>query len=253
VVCGCGLIFIAEFVLVPVLVLVLVPMKFSRVLFLKYTVYWCFYGGVVADSLLDTQKFVETCDTSEYHLTSPDSAFPYHIDSLSFDPDFADVKKWYDIGLKECNNYLELHAKDLSTTPVSDPLTHHPPKAQVRTCRGNALMYQSTGLLVWAFGPISKCPPYSKCWFGFLTCGKTNYCCCNCKQCNSITQAISTMQKLNNYFLRSMQHMLTLCNYMMVTRAFPPSKTGPSPHFTSIPAWSDMKQLYPKRNIQPFL
>lgn len=146
------------------------PMKDSHFFLVASILMWL-CSGMASDSLLDDYKFVETCDTSAYHLTSPKSSFPLHIDTLSFDPDFVDIKKWYDIGLKECNSYIELHGKELLTSAVSNALGHHPPRSKVNTCRGNELLYQATGLLVWAFGPISKCPPYSKCWFGLLTCG----------------------------------------------------------------------------------
>ena len=34
------------------------------------------------------------------------------------------------------------------------------------------MLYELTGVLVWPFGPIDRCPTYSKCWFGLLTCGE---------------------------------------------------------------------------------
>lgn len=122
-------------------------------------------------SLYDEYIFTETCDTSEYFVSSPATTFPNHIEKPSFDPDFVDIKKWYDVGLEECNRYLSTHAAELGGKPTSPPLSTKQPTRKVVTCRGNALVYQTTGLLVWAFGPVAKCPPYSKCWFGLLTCG----------------------------------------------------------------------------------
>ena len=85
-----------------------------------------------------------------------------------------DFLRWYDEGLSACRTFLETDPfKDEKKKKMSPLFNNNPNEiATASSCRGNHMLYDTTGLIVWPFGPIGECETYSRCWFGLLTCGE---------------------------------------------------------------------------------
>lgn len=92
-----------------------------------------------------------------------------------------EVRKWYEIGLKQCNEYLAAHREEYAAAKVSPTfvLAESISPSGFKECRGNELFYQQTGSIAWVFGPgmddsnSYSCPLHHECWFGVLTCDGT--------------------------------------------------------------------------------
>jgi hypothetical protein len=122
--------------------------------------------------------FNPVCELAEYEVSYTNSSLPQDVAFQTalhqlIPPARAeqDFMQWYERGMLECNTYL-------ATNPFEDkqrmsPLFNDAEKevAKGDSCRGNKLLHDATGLLVWPFGPMGECETYSRCWFGLLTCG----------------------------------------------------------------------------------
>lgn len=78
---------------------------------------------------------------------------------------------WYEKGLEECQAAYGNRSAGYLREKVGSPLMNVELRQRNNDCRGNAMLYQITGMLVWPFGPIDQCPTNSECWFGYLVCG----------------------------------------------------------------------------------
>ena len=84
----------------------------------------------------------------------------------------ADIAKWYEIGLAECNAFLISNFSSMGTNfPPPYMVSKDIPSGGQNKCRGKDMLFALTGVIVWPFGPMESCPTYSKCWMGLLTCG----------------------------------------------------------------------------------
>lgn len=125
-----------------------------------------FLNGASADYVPEKH-----CNRSSYGAESPSTLIPPSVDLSSSDPKMpseSELLKYYAIGHQECTDYLATHSDTLGTETLF--VTKNSKKRNYGKCRGNALLYQSTGLLAWAFGP-QNCLTHSRCWMGVLTCG----------------------------------------------------------------------------------
>lgn len=90
----------------------------------------------------------------------------------------ADILKWFEIGLNDCNVFLANNKETYQNTSIPDAFVEPKTIKGFQTlCRGNEMLYQLTGAITWVFGPdISthgssyECPVGRNCWFGVLTC-----------------------------------------------------------------------------------
>src|SRR5690606_33989000 len=87
-------------------------------------------------------------------------------------PSPEELKTWYKKGKTECEEYLASNKQTFGNNhvPIYSSAYQLPPRGSDK-CRGRDSLYTLTGMIVWPFGPMNECPTYSKCWFGFLTCG----------------------------------------------------------------------------------
>lgn len=113
--------------------------------------------------------FKKTCNLKEFSMTSPETILPQI--STKSRPSDEDILLWYEKGLTECQANYQNKTSGYATEKVGPPLMNRQVNTRNNLCRGNAMLYQTTGLLVWPFGPIDQCSTNSECWFGFLTCG----------------------------------------------------------------------------------
>eukprot|EP01041_Mallomonas_annulata_P003094 gene3094-6076_t len=115
-------------------------------------------------------EFEKSCEIhdpeSKLGYVSPRTVLPSKAESTWLFASEDEIKKWYEIGKKECNAYLST-AKFGSDLP--DPYGFG---GGQRKCRGTDMLYSLSGIILWPFGPVkSTCPTYSKCWYGVLSCG----------------------------------------------------------------------------------
>jgi hypothetical protein len=92
-------------------------------------------------------------------------------------PTQDEIISWYDKEKHKCESYLQRLLKPEKmkhNKEILEPDEHETNKKKLSSCRGYKSLLQQSGKLVWPFGPYETCPPYSKCWFGLLTCGSTN-------------------------------------------------------------------------------
>jgi hypothetical protein len=128
-------------------------MPFKYFIFVVVVVVLCGIKDINADI-----DFEPHCSRSTYG-SSPESrttVLPRPLPATR-GPSQETIQDWYDKGIKECKEYLQVVSK----------LNH----TQVAEERDNSFFYKLTGLLLWSFGPVSQCPTHSKCWFGIMTCG----------------------------------------------------------------------------------
>lgn len=118
--------------------------------------------------------FKQECDLHNRNSTlgnkTPPSLLP--ADGLSdwlFDSP-ENIQKWYNIGKRECLDYISTTGKKTKKDFINLP---DPYKfGGQRKCRGVDMLQSVSGMILWPFGPHNKeCPTYSKCWFGILSCG----------------------------------------------------------------------------------
>jgi hypothetical protein len=124
-----------------------------------------------AINMMNAGPVVSNCNPAKYSQRSPQSVFP---PSYLEEPQLDDIQQWFKIGLNECQVHYEKQRKQYAIAKLGPPLSLDAPHDRNELCRGNEMVYQTTGLLVWPFGPISNCPTYSECWFGLLSCGEFN-------------------------------------------------------------------------------
>lgn len=140
---------------------------------------WGFQQIYNHDELGKQQRFTTTLPKYE---TFPEATNKY--DSSS------NILKYYNIGLQECNTYLDNHRDELDKGVGVSPIFVDPAKIQssgYKECRGNGLLYKVTKSIPWLFGPgISHsnlqnetsgylCPINHNCWIGVLTCGTPDH------------------------------------------------------------------------------
>ena len=122
--------------------------------------------------------FSPVCDFTEYAVSYTNSSLPRQVEYETMLREIVPVDhseelflQWYERGLSECKDYLATRPFDgnVRTSPIFNMAKTD--SAGATTCRGNRMLHEVTGLVVWPFGPIRECQTYSRCWFGLLTCG----------------------------------------------------------------------------------
>jgi hypothetical protein len=113
--------------------------------------------------------FKKSCDPSQFSMTSPETIIPQV--STKSRPSNEEILIWYEKGLQECKDASLNKSTGFLKDKVGPPLMNVELNRRNNDCRGNAMLYQITGLMVWPFGPIDQCPINSECWFGYLVCG----------------------------------------------------------------------------------
>ena len=173
--------------------------------------------------LYSQQIFDDACDINDYAQTSPTSSLPDEVTPTTELPSEANIRKWYNIGLKDCISHYINYSLAYEDEITSPPILATYPSSRNTRCRGNALFYRVTGLLVWPFGPWEYCPTHSQCWFGLLTCGQFNY---------------STLHGLysNAHFEEERRKIIKAFTENTTTsRGVPiPTESGQLPHFPNI-------------------
>ena len=114
-------------------------------------------------------EFKKSCDPSKYSVTSPETILPQL--STESRPSDEEIMAWYEKGFEECQAAYGNRSVGYLKEKVGPPLMNVELRQRNNECRGNAMLHQITGMLVWPFGPIDQCPINSECWFGYLVCG----------------------------------------------------------------------------------
>jgi hypothetical protein len=114
-------------------------------------------------------EFKKSCDPSTFSMTSPETILPQV--STKSRPSNEEILMWYGKGLEECKAAYLNKSTGYQKEKVGPPLMNTELHGRNNECRGNAMLYQITGMLIWPFGPIDQCPINSECWFGYLACG----------------------------------------------------------------------------------
>lgn len=139
---------------------------------------------------------------------SPETTTLLEADSSSgwLYPSKEELYRYYVEGRRKCSELLEVFNSSSSDpgsryVGVHAGFNHSWPTQLQTHCRGNRALWDFSGMIISPFGPMDRCPTYSKCWFGLMSCGTPNI-----EKMNSFVQKCAANRKLriNTWSIRSL-------------------------------------------------
>lgn len=120
-------------------------------------------------------------------------------------PSKEELYRYYVEGKRKCFESLE--AFNSSYVGVHAGFDHSWSTHLQTHCRGNRALWDFSGMIVSPFGPMDRCPTYSKCWFGLLSCGTPNI-----KKMNSFMQkcAANSTLRINDWSIKALSVLIRL-------------------------------------------
>ncbi len=101
----------------------------------KIIINFIFYSKFLAFASEALNSGLGDCKIQIEDFESPNSILPQYNDELSTGPSSLEIKKWYDIGHKECANSYQKLSQEYAREKLSDPR----PKPERFTSAGNLL------------------------------------------------------------------------------------------------------------------